>query len=205
MTVRQPVHTFAGCDPWRWLLESGRRRPGAPSGDVPDRHPEDGRPVRVWRRLAGHASRATLLRGHGPWQATLHTAWATVPGGGGPYKDIEFVRNGVKVQTKGFKEDAIGDFALDFLRQQSGEAPFYLHVPFYAPHTPFTYQPEEDRAHYQKSSFGCFPDTPKHPNQNPGLGQNHGKNASKMSYSALISGADRNIGRVLRQIGRAHV
>lgn len=126
--------------------------------------------------------------------------WATVPGGGGPYKDIEFVRNGEKVQTKGFKEDAIGDFALEFLRQQTGEAPFYLHVPIYAPHTPFTYQPEEDRAHYEKSSFGCFPDTPKHPNQNPGLGQNHGKNASKLSYSALISGADRNIGRVLRHL-----
>ena len=123
--------------------------------------------------------------------------WATVPGGGGTFKNATYVKNGAVTPYPGFKEDAIGDFALEFLRQQSAETPFYLHVPFYAPHTPFDFQPEEDRAHYASAKFSCFPDTPKHPNQNPGLGKNHGNNASKTSYMALISGADRNIGRVL--------
>ena len=34
------------------------------------------------------------------------------------------------------------DFALDFLGKQKRDHPFYLLVPFYAPHTPFDYQPE---------------------------------------------------------------
>ena len=126
--------------------------------------------------------------------------WATVPGGGGTFKNAVYVKNGVTTPYPGFKEDAIGDFALEFLEKQKPEAPFYLHVPFYAPHTPFDFQPEEDRKHYDETKLSCFPDTPKHPNQHPGLGKNHGQNASKIAYFSLISGADRNIGRVLRYL-----
>ena len=126
--------------------------------------------------------------------------WATVPGGGGTYKDAVYVKNGVTTPYPGFKEDAIGDFALDFLRQQKGDSPFYLHIPFYAPHTPFDLQPEQDRAHYAAAQYACFPDTPKHPNQNQSLGRNHGNRESMKSYMALITAADRNIGRVLRYL-----
>ncbi|HEU0123539.1 MAG TPA: sulfatase-like hydrolase/transferase [Bryobacteraceae bacterium] len=128
------------------------------------------------------------------------TYWATVPGGGGTFKDAVYVKNGVTTPYPGFKEDAIGDFALEFLKQQKQDTPFYLHVPFYAPHTPFDFQPEEDRKHYANATLSCFPDTPQHPNQNPGIGQHHGKSASKSAYLALITGADRNIGRVLRAL-----
>jgi arylsulfatase A-like enzyme len=136
--------------------------------------------------------------GHDEQAQRGFTYWATVPGGGGTFRNATYVKNGTVTPYPGFKEDAIGDFALEFLSQQSENTPFYLHVPFYAPHTPFDFQPEEDRAHYAAAKFSCFPDTPKHPNQNPGLGRNHGNNASKWSYMALISGADRNIGRILR-------
>jgi arylsulfatase A-like enzyme len=62
--------------------------------------------------------------------------WATVPGGGGTYRDPEFVKNGQPIKYKGYKTDAVGDYALDFLEQQKGNDPFYLLMPFYAPHTP---------------------------------------------------------------------
>jgi arylsulfatase A-like enzyme len=127
--------------------------------------------------------------------------WATVPGGGGPYKDVEFVRNGERIRTTGFKTDRVGDFALEFLDQRKGKSdPFYLLMPFYAPHTPFDYQPEEYRKPYSDSKFSCFPDTPKHPWQNPGLGRNHGNEASKRAYSALITGMDANLGRVVKRL-----
>ena len=96
--------------------------------------------------------------------------WATVPGGGGPFKDVEFVKNGQRVKTAGFKTDRVGDFALEFLDQQRGkENPFYLLVPFYAPHTPYDYQPEEHRAHYSHSDFSCYPRGQAHPWANRGL------------------------------------
>jgi len=129
------------------------------------------------------------------------TYWATVPGGGGAYKDVEFVRNGERVKTQGFKTDRVGDFGLEFLDQQrGGNQPFYLLMPFYAPHTPYDYQPEEYRRHYDTASFSCFPSTAQHPNQNPGLGRHHGNRESMKSYAALISGVDANVGRIVRKL-----
>jgi arylsulfatase A-like enzyme len=126
--------------------------------------------------------------------------WATVPGGGGTYRDPEFVRNGERVKVKRFKTDAVGDFAIEFL-EKSRNRPFYLMVPFYAPHTPFDYQPEEYRKPYADARFSCFPTEPGiHPNQNQGLRQHHGRRESMLAYSALITGADANIGRVLQRL-----
>jgi arylsulfatase A-like enzyme len=127
--------------------------------------------------------------------------WATIPGGGGPYKDTTFTVNGKQVHKPGFKEDAIGDFAVEFLNQAAkGDQPFYLLMPFYAPHTPFSYQPEQDRAPYANSPFSCFPDEDRHPWQNRGLSNNWRNPDSKRAYSALITGMDRNVGRVLQRL-----
>src|SRR5205085_2186691 len=52
--------------------------------------------------------------GHDDTAQEGFTYWATVPGGGGTFKDAEFVRNGERIRKPGFKEDAIGDFALEF-------------------------------------------------------------------------------------------
>jgi arylsulfatase A-like enzyme len=125
--------------------------------------------------------------------------WASVPGGGGPYRDAEFAVNGRKAVKPGFKEDAIGDFALEFL-ERAHRGPFALLMPFYAPHTPYDYQPEQDRAPYAGSSFSCFPDEAVHPWQNRGLRKHHGNRDSKLAYSALITAMDRNVGRVVRRL-----
>lgn len=125
--------------------------------------------------------------------------WATVPGGGGPYQDPEFVHNGVRETIRGFKTDIQTDFALDFLEKHHRQ-PFCLYVPFYAPHTPYNYQPAGDRRLYESSQFPCYPDVPKHAWQNRGLGRLHGTREAKLAYSALISGVDRNVGRVLAKL-----
>jgi arylsulfatase A-like enzyme len=125
--------------------------------------------------------------------------WATVPGGGGPYRNAEFVKNGVRGRLNEYKTDAVGDCALEFLDQTKGK-PFYLLVPFYAPHTPFDYQPEPYRAPYREARFSCFPNTPRHPWQNPGLGSHHNNPASMRAYSALISGVDANVGRIVKKL-----
>ena len=197
------------CSPSRMTYMTGR---------IPSTHgvqdwlrPEDATGAKATRWLDGHLTFPEVLAqaGYrcgmtGKWhmgedeKAQRGFAyWATVPGGGGPFRDAEFVHNGERKRIAGFKEDAIGDFALEFLNQQREETPFYLHVPFYAPHTPYDYQPEQDRAPYAASKFSCFPDEPEHPQRNYGTRNLHHNEAAKRGFSALITGLDRNMGRIL--------
>jgi arylsulfatase A-like enzyme len=190
------------------------------TGRIPSVHgvqdwlrPEDSFEKTTRRWLAGHTTYSEILARNGyalgmcgKWhmgeddkpQAGF-SYWATVPGGGGPYRNVEFVKNGVRGRISEFKTDAVGDCALDFLDKTKGK-PFYLLMPFYAPHTPFDYQPEKYREPYKDATFSCFPDTPRHAWQNPGLRNHHGNRESKRSYSALISGVDANVGRVVQKL-----
>jgi choline-sulfatase len=137
--------------------------------------------------------------GHDDQAQAGFSYWATVPGGGGPYVDAEFVHNGAARRMPGFKTDVQTDFALDFL-DKNHTKPFCLFVPFYAPHTPFNYQPDGDRQPHRESSFPCFPQARIHPWQNPGLEKMHGSRDAKLAYSALVTGMDRNVGRVLDKL-----
>ena len=73
-------------------------------------------------------------------------------------------------------------------------------MPFYAPHTPYDFQPERDRQSYRRFDLPCFPDTPMHPWQNTGLARCTAMREAKRSYSALITGVDHNVGRVLERL-----
>jgi arylsulfatase A-like enzyme len=129
------------------------------------------------------------------------TFWATVPGGGGTYRNAPWIKNGQAMRDSGYKTDAQGDFALEFLNQQKDRSkPFVLYMPFFAPHTPYDFQPERDRDAYAGSKFGCFPRLRPHSRQNPGLLRHFDDEESMRSYSALVTGMDRNVGRVLDQL-----
>lgn len=191
------------------------------TGLIPSQHgvqdwliPEDAYGSGSHRFLEGHTPYSEVLAKYGytlgmcgKWhmgnddtaQAGF-TYWATVPGGGGTYKDPEFVKNGQKIKYDGYKTDAVGDYAVEFLDKYH-DRPFFLQVPFYAPHTPFDYQPEGYRQWWNKDSkFPCFPDEPMHPWQNAGLANNHGNPKSKHAYSALIAGMDHNLGRIVKRL-----
>jgi len=127
--------------------------------------------------------------------------WATVPGGGGTYRNAEFVVNGKPDNQEAYKTDRVGDHALEFLDTRKGkDDPFYLLVPFYAPHTPFDYQPEVYRKPFENSSFSCFPDVPRHPWSNKGLASHYKNKKSMLAYSALINGLDTNVGRIVKRV-----
>lgn len=129
--------------------------------------------------------------------------WYTVVGGGGGYKDPEFVKNGKTIQETGYKTDLVGDGAVNFLTAHQAsrpQDPFFLYIPFYAPHTPYNYQPEQYRAPYAGSKFPCFPRVPQNPRQNTGLAKNYLNEESMRAYSALVTGLDANIGKVLKKL-----
>jgi len=136
------------------------------------------------------------------------TSWTTVPGAAGTYRDAVFSRNGKTEKTTGMKSDRLGDFAIEFLDQAKAE-PFCLYMPFYAPHTPYDYQSEEYRRPYENSPFSCFPRVPVHPlRMTTLLGKptatlkDHDNPQSMLAYSALVTAADQNIGRVLKHLDK---
>lgn len=117
------------------------------------------------------------------------------------YKDPSVVVDGAWRKTPGFKTDLECDYALQFI-EQNKDRPFALYWGANAPHRDYDYQPPGDRAPYRGSAFPSFPDEPMHPWQNPNLQLtgDHGNEESKTSYAALVTGLDRNIGRLLRKL-----
>lgn len=125
--------------------------------------------------------------------------WATSPRGAGPYRDVPFYRNGEEILETGYKTDFIGDEAVRFL-DANHDKPFCLTVPFFAPHDPFDYQPEEYREPYLKSKFSCYPEAPLHPQRRGRHSVHLGNRESMIGYSALVTGVDRNVGKVLDKL-----
>ncbi len=117
------------------------------------------------------------------------------------YKDPEVAIDGRWVKTPGFKTDIEGGFALEFVEQNKNR-PFFLYWAANAPHRDYDFQPKEDREPYRGSAFPSFPRLPVHPWQNPNtlLMGDHGNEESKTSYAALVTGLDRNIGRLLDRL-----
>ncbi len=192
------------------------------TGLVPSQHgvqdglvDEDSWGPKTQRFLDGHLTYSELLAKAGftlgmcgEWHMgdDIHaqrgfTFWHTVPGAAGPYRDPEFYTNGVRRRLFGFKTDLVTDGAIEFL-DRTKDKPFFLQVNFYAPHTPFDYQPERDRDPYRVCTFGCFPEDDDNPNQQPGSAKLANKRESKLAYSALVTGVDRNVDRVLHRLDR---
>jgi choline-sulfatase len=127
------------------------------------------------------------------------SSWSTVPGGGGPYKDAVFVRDGARVQTRGFKDDFTADYAIEFI-ERNRNRPFCLYTAFYSPHIPYDFQPEPDRAHYLNSRFACMPDEPMHAWATNGTRQQLAYPNRKLGYAALVTAMDRNVGRIVARL-----
>ncbi|MCZ2146444.1 MAG: sulfatase-like hydrolase/transferase [Bryobacterales bacterium] len=126
---------------------------------------------------------------------------STVLWGGGGYHNPLFYRNGAQTRISGFKTDIEADFALEFLDQQKHKStPFYLLVAFDAPHSPYDFQPGQDLAFYSTPDPACFPKAPMNPWEMGSLRKDFLSPDSRRSYAALVTGIDRNVGRILRRL-----
>jgi arylsulfatase A-like enzyme len=125
--------------------------------------------------------------------------WCTKAQDGSVYKDPILVKNGARVQVDGFLTDACTDAGLEFI-DANQKRPFFLYMPFHAPHTPYGYQPDRDRQWYKDNEFPCFPHGARNPQRRRNFEPHHDNRQSKTAYSALVSGVDYNVGRVVRHL-----
>jgi len=127
------------------------------------------------------------------------TYWCTDAAGSSGYRDPTLLKNGATVKISGFREDALTDAGLEFI-EANKDRPFYLYLPYNAPHSSYAYQPEEYRKWYSDSKFSCFPQVPKHPQRRRSFENHHGNRASMTGYAALITAVDHNLGRIVRRL-----
>ena len=192
----------AWCQDWLMPVDSY----GAKSRRFLDGH-------QTWSELLAQAGYTLGLAGkwhmgHDDRPHAGFSYWATVPGGGGPYTDPTFFKNGETVPMKGFKTDLVGDAALEFLDSRAGISnPFALYMPLYAPHTPYNYQPDVYREPYKGSDFPCFPRLSKIRAKTPprGPSRQHGQHARLFGAHHRRGRATRPGRRKLKKMGlRGH-
>jgi arylsulfatase A-like enzyme len=132
--------------------------------------------------------------------------WASIPGGGGSFKDASFFKNGARTATKGFKDDFVADYGMEFI-DANKDRPFFLYLAFFSPHIPYDFQPDADRQWHAGAKFPCFSDEPIHPwhtrtledHPFPTLKDFHNPE-SKRAYASLVTAMDRNVGRVVERL-----
>jgi len=91
--------------------------------------------------------------------------------------------NGKSIKRKGYFTDLVADEAIQFIEQQTGNTPFFLYVPFTAPHSP--YQGPSD---YRPQPL---PENSDLWNQSKG---------PKEVYFAMIESMDNRVGKILRKL-----
>jgi len=125
--------------------------------------------------------------------------WFAMPTGGSRYQDAEMMWEGKTRVYPGYLTEVITDKAIDFI-EQSRRDPFFCFVSYNAPHTPYSGTPDRYREIYRDSPLQTFPDEPLNP-LHTGLARDHHRNReSQITYYAMITAVDENVGRILRRL-----
>jgi arylsulfatase A-like enzyme len=127
--------------------------------------------------------------------------WYVHQTGGGPYYNAPMIRDGELIDEPGYVTDRITDEALAYLNERAaapGQTPYYLHVCYTAPHSPWIdNHPKELVDSYADCPFDSCPQEPKHPWAGSLTDQNLGNRAGLQGYFAAVTAMDANVGRIL--------
>ncbi len=139
--------------------------------------------------------------------------WYAHQFGGGPYYDAPMIRDGALIREPGYVTDNITDDALAYLDAQAAAStgsgvtgtgsatPFYLHVCYTAPHSPWIDNHPQDLVDsYADCAFESCPQEEMHPWAGSLTRNNHGNRAALQGYFAAVTAMDANIGRILDRL-----
>lgn len=115
----------------------------------------------------------------------------------GVYENCPFVVDGMDTPTKGWVDDVVTDYAIDFIRDHKN-GPFAMVVGYKTPHDKRTPPPRladkwQDHAFSEPESFG---DVAPWRQDSPPKSWNP-KNPDRLAYFQTLAGMDENIGRLL--------
>lgn len=128
--------------------------------------------------------------------------WFAHKSGGGPYYGAPFYRDGRLYKERGYVTDVITDDAIGFLREYAHKEPFYLHVGYTAPHSPWVNNhPKEFTDLYRDCPFLSCPMEGLHPDSIYLTKEvMEDLRANQTGYYAAVTAMDSNIGRLLAEL-----
>ncbi len=108
----------------------------------------------------------------------------------------DFQRNGTPIDDQGYETFLLADEASRWIRARDKQKPFFLYIPFIAPHTPLD-APEELKQKYADLDDDRKPARSKNTDQTRQMSRLMLQKSARPTYAAVVDGMDQAIGRVL--------
>lgn len=134
-------------------------------------------------------------RGFEHFYGHLHTEVGFYP----PFANTggkDFQRNGVSIDGDGYETFLLADEVSRYIRERDQSKPFFVYMPFIAPHTPLD-APQELQDKYKDINTDLEPSRAKGTDETRRLSKLMMQPSARPMYAAVVDGMDQAIGQVL--------
>ena len=195
---------MTGRDPIKLGVAYGVIFPWDNNGIHPDEHflPEsfllDGyQTAMVGKWHLGHAQMTyhPNNRGFEHFYGHLHTEVGFFP----PFANQggkDFQRNGISINDEGYETFLLADEVSRYIRERDRTRPFFVYMPFIAPHTPLD-APQELQDKYKNINIDLAPARAKQTDDTRRISKLIGMDSARPMYAAVVDAMDQAIGQVL--------
>ncbi len=137
-------------------------------------------------------------RGFEHFYGHLHTEVGFYPPFGNQ-GGTDFQRNGVTIDDQGYETFLLADEVSRYIRERDKKKPFFVYLPFLAPHTPLD-APRELVEKYKDINTDLKPARSKHTDNTRRNAKLMGRPSARPMYAAVVDGMDQAIGQVLETL-----
>ncbi len=116
----------------------------------------------------------------------------------------DFQRNGVSIQDTGYETFLLSAEASRYIRERDKEKPFFLYVPFIAPHTPLD-APEELQKKYEDIDTDLEPARSRQTDGTRRTAKLLMRPSARPMYAAVVDAMDQAIGQILRTLDEEEI
>jgi arylsulfatase A-like enzyme len=195
---------MTGRDPMRLGVAYGVIMPWMNIGIHPDEHfmPQSFQAAgyqtaMVGKWHLGHALQAyhPNNRGFEHFYGHLHTEVGYFPPFGNQ-GGKDFQHNGVSIERDGYETFILGDEVSRYIRERDRDRPFFVYMPFIAPHTPLD-APRELQDKYADLEDNREPARSRNTDQTRQIARLMRRPSARPMYAAVVDAMDQAIGKVL--------